>query len=129
MTPKQTVLSFWEAMQRNDFHKASNWLAVDFEGFWPQSAELISGRSNFADINSFYPANGKWHFEINSIMCEGSKVVTDVSVTDGINKARAITFHTVKNGLIEKQVEFWPDDFEAPMWRAQWVKIMANNVN
>jgi hypothetical protein len=93
-------------MQRNDFHKASNWLAVDFEGFWPQSAEHISGRSNFADINSFYPANGKWHFEINSIMCEGSKVVTDVSVTDGINKARAITFHTVKNGLIEKQVSF-----------------------
>ena len=45
-------------MQTNDFAKASEWLSPDFEGFWPQSGELIVGRDNFAAINSYYPANG-----------------------------------------------------------------------
>ena len=126
MNPKEIVLSFWEAMQSNDFYKASEWLSEDFEGFWPQSAELIIGRSNFAEINACYSTNGKWLFEINSIICDGSKVVTDVSITDGAQKARAITFHTVENDFICKQVEFWPDEYDAPKWRSKWVKILKN---
>ncbi|MCH8530274.1 MAG: nuclear transport factor 2 family protein [Saccharospirillum sp.] len=122
MTPENVVVAFWEAMQSNDFEKASEWLSVDYEGFWPQSSELISGRENFVAINSHYPANGKWHFVMNSIVCENDTVVTDVSVTDGVIRARAITFHTVRDGLIHKQVEYWPDDFPAPEWRRQWVK-------
>jgi len=124
MNPKEIVLSFWEAMQSNDFYKASEWLSHDFQGSWPQSSEIIIGRSNFAEVNTCYPANGKWLFEINSIVCEGSTVVTDVSITDGVQKARAITFHTVESGLITKQVEFWPDEFDAPQWRSKWVKIL-----
>lgn len=122
MNSKAVVLSFWEAMRSNDFYKASEWLSEDFEGVWPQSAELILGRKNFAEINSFYPAQGRWEFQTNSVICEGHQVVTDISITDGVQKARAITFHTVENGLIRKQVEFWPDDYEAPKWRANWVK-------
>ncbi|MGC5428803.1 nuclear transport factor 2 family protein, partial [Aeromonas veronii bv. sobria] len=102
------------------------WLSLDFEGFWPQSGELILGRDNFVAINTFYPANGLWLFEIHSVVCEGSTVVTDVSVTDGVQKARAITFHTIENGLISKQTEFWPDEMPAKGWRAKWVKIVSN---
>lgn len=122
MNSKEIVLSFWEAMRSNDFNKASEWLSEDFEGIWPQSSELILGRKNFTEINSYYPAHGKWEFEINSVVCEGTQVVTDVSITDGVQKARAITYHTIENGLIRKQVEFWPEDYEAPEWRAKWVK-------
>ena len=124
MKSKEVVIAFWEAMKSNDFSEASNWLAENFEGFWPQSSELIIGRENFAAINSCYPAHGKWLFDVNSIECENDTVVTDVSITDGVQKARAITFHTVENGLICKQVEFWPDDFEAPDWRSKWVKLV-----
>ena len=124
MKSKEVVIAFWEAMKSNDFSEASNWLAENFEGFWPQSSELIIGRENFAAINSCYPAHGKWLFDVNSIVCENDTVVTDVSITDGVQKARAITFHTVENGLICKQVEFWPDDFEAPAWRSRWVSVV-----
>ncbi|MEZ8018101.1 nuclear transport factor 2 family protein [Vibrio splendidus] len=127
MTPKQVVLGFWDAMRSNDFSKASEWLAEDFEGYWPQSSELTVGRDNFTAINAEYPANGVWEFTLNSIVCEGDTVVTDVSVTDSVLKDRVITFHTVDNGLIQKQTEFWPDSFEAPEWRSQWVKVVTNN--
>ena len=123
MNPEQVVLSFWEAMNSNDFKKASEWLSEDYEGFWPQSSELIAGRDNFAAINSHYPAHGPWQFVINSLICDCDRVVTDVSVTDGVLKATAITFHTVQQGQIHKQVEYWPEDFPAPEWRKAWVRM------
>ncbi len=123
-TPKDVVLAFWDAMRTNDFEQASRWLSEDFEGYWPQSSELIRGRADFAAINSQYPANGQWRFELNAIVCEGDRVVTDVSVTDGKERARAITFHTVEHGLITKQTEFWPDPMEAQAWRSRWVTIV-----
>ncbi|MDN3681305.1 nuclear transport factor 2 family protein [Vibrio tapetis subsp. quintayensis] len=121
MDAKQVVLAFWQEMQSNDFEKASLWLSEDFEGIWPQSNERVLGRDNFTAINTQYPANGRWHFQINSVVCEMAQVVTDVSITDGVQKARAITFHTVSGGRICKQIEFWPDDYDAPEWRAKWV--------
>lgn len=124
MQAKETVLAFWEAMKSNDFVKASQWLSEEFEGYWPQSGELTKGRENFVAINTFYPAEGKWQFEIHSVVCEGNQVVTDVSITDGVQKARAITFHTVVNGLIASQKEFWPDSMPPQEWRSKWVKIV-----
>jgi len=123
MKAKDVVIAFWESMNTNDFEKASLWLSEDFQCFWPQSAEVIKGRENFEAINTNYPSQGKWQFEINAIVCEANQVVSDVSVTDGHIIARAITFHTIENGLISKQVEFWPDNYEAPEWRRKWVEI------
>ncbi|MCG7488229.1 nuclear transport factor 2 family protein [Vibrio sp. Of14-4] len=123
MDAKSVVLAYWEAMNSNDFHQASTYLSIDFEGFWPQSNELICGRDNFSAINSAYPSNGQWSFIINSLVCEVERVVTDVSVSDGVQKERAITFHTVKNGLITRQTEFWPDAMEPQPWRSDWVTI------
>lgn len=124
MNAKEVVSAFWKAAESNDFYKTSEWLSEDFECFWPQSCELIVGRTNFAEINTNYPANGTWTFHINSIICEDNRVVTDVDVSDGTIIARAITFHTVENELITRQTEFWPDDFHAPAWRRQWVRIV-----
>ena len=44
MNSKEVVLAFWDAMKTNDFAKVSEWLSPDFEGFWPQSGELIVGQ-------------------------------------------------------------------------------------
>ncbi len=124
--PRQVVESFWKSMRTNDFYAAGRWLADDFECHWPQSSEVICGRDNFAEINSRYPAKGQWQFDLVSIVCDGDTVVTDVKVTDGDVRARVITFHVVGNGLIKRQTEFWPDPFEPPAWRRQWVKLPAD---
>ncbi len=123
MTPKDVVSAFWDARATNDFAAASLWLAPDFQGFWPQSKEQIKGRNDFAAINTAYPAAGRWQFDVQAIVAEGDTVVTDVAITDGAINTRAITFHTVKDGLITHQREYWPDDYPAPAWRAQWVTV------
>ena len=94
----------------------------DFILEWNQSGERIRGRENFAKLNTAYLTQGIWHFTINSIVTEGNLVVSDVSVTDGIRNSRVITFSTIRDGKIWKQVEFWPEPFEAPEWRVQWVE-------
>ena len=126
MHAKDVVLAFWDTMGTNDFHQASAWVTADFECLWPQSAERIVGRHNFAELNAHYPATGRWLFHLNAIVAEDDQVVTDVSITDGVQQARAITFHTVRDGLICKQVEFWPDPYPAPAWRAQWVERVTS---
>lgn len=124
LSPKHIVEQFWKKMQTNDFHAAAELLHDDFRLEWPQSGEAIEGRKNFAEVNTNYPASGKWRFTINALVAEGEEVVSDVSVNDGAVTARAITFSTVREGKIARQIEFWPDPFEAPAWRAGWVVKM-----
>ncbi|ENC6720794.1 nuclear transport factor 2 family protein [Vibrio harveyi] len=122
MTEKDIVLNFWKVMASNDFYAAAELLAPDCEVVWPLTKEVIRGRKNFAQLNSAYPAEGEWTFTIERIVSDGELVVTDVIVSDGVRSDRAITFHTVRDGLIRKQVEYWPEEYAAADWRAKWVE-------
>jgi ketosteroid isomerase-like protein len=122
MNSKQVVEQFWTTMGTNDFYAAASLLHDEYLLEWPQSGERIHRRENFAAVNTAYPAEGLWRFTINQMIVEGDTVVTDVSVTDGKRQDRAITFSTVRDGKIWRQVEFWPEPFEAPEWRKQWVE-------
>jgi len=124
MNNKQIIENFWASMAANDFYATAQLLHDEYLLEWPQSGERIHGRDNFAAINTNYPAKGKWQFTINHIVAEGDVVVTDVTVTDGKTIGRAITFSTLRDGKIWRQVEFWPDAFEAPAWRAKWIEKM-----
>ena len=105
---------FWELMATNDFRSAGSVLADDFVLEWPQSNERIRGRDNFAAMNEEYPAQGRWQFTINRIVGADNEAVSDVSVTDGVQKARVISFFTVRDEKIAGMVEFWPEPFPAP---------------
>ncbi|CAH1546449.1 Polyketide cyclase [Vibrio rotiferianus] len=122
MTEKEIVLNFWKAMEGNDFFAAAECLTPDCEVIWPLTKEVIRGRKNFAELNSAYPAEGEWTFTIERILADGEQVVTDVVVSDGVRSDRAITFHTVCEGLICKQVEYWPEEYAAAQWRSKWVE-------
>ena len=124
MKSKELIEQFWQTMESNDFYAVAQLLHDDFVLEWVQSGERIRGRENFAKLNTAYPTQGTWHFTINSIVADGDEVVTDVSVTDGTLSDRVITFSTIRDGKIWKQVEFWPEPFSAPEWRTEWVEKM-----
>jgi SnoaL-like domain len=112
-TAVELVEGFWQLMMSNAFRSVGVVLADDFVLDWPQSNERIRGRENFAAMNEQYPAHGHWQFTINRIVGNDTEAVSDVSVTDGVQKARAISFFTIAHGKISNIVEFWPDPFEA----------------
>ena len=119
---KQVIEAFWATMQTNDFKAAGEFLHDEYLLEWPQSGERIRGRANFIAVNENYPAHGRWEFIVHRILAEGQEVVSDVEVTDGVIRGRAITFSTIRDGKIMHQIEFWPDPFEPPEWRAEWVE-------
>jgi ketosteroid isomerase-like protein len=124
---RATVERFWSLMASNDFASAAEVLAgEDFVLEWPQSKERIRGAANFARMNAEYPAHGRWTFEVHRIVDGGEhEAVSDVSISDGVQHARAISFFTVAGGRITRLVEYWPEPYAAPANRAHLVEPMA----
>ena|SRR6185369_1808192 len=116
------IAKYWELMKSNDFRSVGAVLSDDFVLEWPLSNERIRGRDNFSSMNEEYPAHGRWQFTINQMVGNDAQAVTDVSVTDGVQKARVISFFTIEEGRISKMVEFWPDKYEAPTNRKHLVE-------
>ena len=119
---ESVVRHFWELMSSNDFASVGEVLADSFVAEWPQSNERIRGRSNYAHINSEYPAHGRWVFTLHQLVASDEQVVTEVSITDGVQRARAISFFTVEKGKITRMLEYWPEDYPAPANRAHLVE-------
>jgi ketosteroid isomerase-like protein len=111
-------------MGTNDFSAVGAVLADDFVLEWPQSNERIRGRERFARINSEFPAKGRWVFAINRIIGGEIEAVTDVAVTDGSRRDRAISFFTVRDGKITRIVEYWPEPYAAPANRSHLVEAI-----
>jgi limonene-1,2-epoxide hydrolase len=124
MSAIEIVEEFYRRMNTNDFRLASQMLSDDYILEWPQSKERIYGRDNFAAMNEEYPASGRWSFTINRIVGNATEAVSDVSVSDGTQQARAITFTTVQDDKIIKQVEYWPDTYDPPENRKHLVVRM-----
>ena len=122
VTATDVAREFWRLMATNDFHSVAAVLAPEFVVEWPQSNERIRGAERFARMNSEYPAHGRWQFTIHRIVSSESEAVSDVSVTDGVQNARVISFFTVAQGKVTRLVEFWPEPYPAPANRAHLVE-------
>ena len=109
-------------MATNDFVAVGAVLADEYVLEWPQSNERIRGRGNLAAMNAAYPAHGPWVFTAHRIFGNETEAVSEVTVTDGNQRARAISLFTVGGGRITHQVEYWPEPYPAPDNRRQFVE-------
>lgn len=121
-TAVDTAREFWRLMASNDFSSVSAVLAPDFVVDWPQSNERIRGAQRFAEMNQTYPSHGPWTFTIHRLFGAGSEAVSDVTVSDGVQSARALSFFTVVQGKVTQMLEFWPEPYTAPSNRAHLVE-------
>jgi ketosteroid isomerase-like protein len=120
------VQRFWKLMGSNDFAAVGNVLGDHFVCEWPQSNELIRGREAFAAANSDYPTQGRWTFDVQRVVADGALVATDVVVANDAVTARAVSFFTVRSGVIEHLREYWPDDYPAPPGRAHLTEPLVS---
>jgi ketosteroid isomerase-like protein len=123
----ELVRDFWARMAGNDFATLAPLLAEDFSLDWPQSNERIRGPANFIQMNTDYPAAGPWRFTVNSVVGGNGQAVSDVTVTDGVQIAQAISFFTIHAGKITRIVEFWPEPYDAPANRRHLVEPITTS--
>ena len=121
-TAVEITREFWRLMATNDFSLVAAVLAPEFTLEWLQSKERIRGAEAFARMNSEYPANGPWKFTINRLVGSEAEAVSDVTVADGVQIARAISFFSITQGKVTNIVEFWPEPYAAPTNRAHLVE-------
>ncbi|WP_395795471.1 nuclear transport factor 2 family protein [Aquimonas sp.] len=118
------VREFWRLMATNDFQAVAAVLSDDFVLDWPQSNERIRGAARFCQMNQEYPAHGHWTFTIRRLVGAELEAVSEVSVTDGVQSARAISFFTVAGGKIVRIVEYWPEPYAPQANRAHLVETL-----
>jgi limonene-1,2-epoxide hydrolase len=117
------VERFWAAMQRNDCAAAAEVFVPDIAIDWPCSGERIIGRANFVALQERYPTTtGRWVFDLHRLVSDRRTTVSEVTVSDGVQSARVITFSEVADGRIIRHVEYWPTAYEPPADRADLVE-------
>ncbi|WP_404405884.1 nuclear transport factor 2 family protein [Pelagibacterium halotolerans] len=117
---------YWRRMNTNRWALAGELFAPDFEIVWPQSGEVISTLDNFVALNENYPASGPWTFTVHRLIGSGRQAASETLVSDGSVETVALSFFECADDKISRLTEYWPEAFEAPEWRAQWVERMID---
>jgi ketosteroid isomerase-like protein len=125
MDSAQVIEQLWSRMQARDWAGVSALLAEDVVVEWPVSAERIVGRENYLSVNSEYPDG--WSIRTLRILAgaDGEQVVSEVEVPqEGVGVFRAVSFWTVREGLVTAGREYWtsPGLDPSPSWRAPYVE-------
>lgn len=119
-TSAELAREWWRRLSTFDFTGAGELLAPDVVVEWPVSGERFRGRDDVVAINEAYP--GRWRAEIVRLVADGDVCVTEANVTDGRETNIAVSFFTVRDGLIQTLREFWPEPYPAPEWRKRWAE-------
>jgi ketosteroid isomerase-like protein len=122
VSPREVVESFWAAMAANDWDRAAALFADDATIDWPCSGERMASPEAWAEVQRRYPAAGQWRFDVHRLLVDGDVAVSEASVTDGKQTARVIAFSEVDGDRIARQVEYWPEPYGPPRWRAGLVE-------
>ena len=121
-TNRQLVVELWERMGHLDFAGAGELLHDDYVCEWPQSNERIRGRENFVALNANYP--GRWSTEVKRVIVQGDQAASEVVLTWENQTVAVVSFYKMLDGKIHREVDYWPEAYAAPAWRAQWVEQM-----
>lgn len=94
----------------------------DFVADMPQSGERIRGRDNMRALQRAFPPDTIPTFRVRRITGGG-----DVWTVEAVGDYGGRIFHVVvivelSDGKIIRETRYYPEPFEAPDWRAQWVE-------
>ncbi len=118
--PAEVARDWWSAIDRKDFSYAASLLDADAVVDWPLSSERLPSPEAWRIVNETYPGN--WNATVTDVVSNGDAVITTTTVADGGISVVAISRFTIRDGRITHLVEYWPETYAAPAWRAHLVQ-------
>jgi SnoaL-like domain len=88
---------------------------------YPQSGEVIHGRSNLQALRSHHPGRPSG-FAVRRIVGKGNLWVTEYVITYEGKRAYTVSIMEFRDGRVAHEIQYFADPFDAPAWRAQWVE-------
>jgi ketosteroid isomerase-like protein len=112
----------WTKMGAGDWDGVRALLADDFVQEWPQSRERIEGPDDAIAINRNFPG-GMPMMTFRRTTGSGDMAVLEAELRypDG-SVYQGVSVIEVRDGKVVREVDYFAQPFEAPQWRAQWVK-------
>ena len=121
MTDREVVVAFWTAMGASRFDDLPPLIGDVFVCDWPHTAERIVGRENFIEVQRIYPGAGS--ITIERLVEDGAgQVATQFRVAWDGTVVFAVSYFTLVEGRIAHLLEWWPEPYGPPAWRAHLVE-------
>jgi ketosteroid isomerase-like protein len=119
-----TAETLWRAIERRDWDAAAACLHEEYVQEWPQSGERIVGRDDALAINRNFPG-GVPRMTLRRAVGQGDLVATEVELryADG-SFYHGVSILEFRDGKVVRETDYFAQPFQAPQWRAQWVRRM-----
>jgi len=87
---------------------------------WPASREQVVGAANRREVYSHMPVLPK--VSNRRVFGGGDLWVVEATLTYGDKPFAAVLIFRLRDGKIATEIGYWAEPFDAPEWRAQWVR-------
>ena len=81
----------------------------------PQTSERITGRDDYLRFNQEYP--GDWQLHVTRLLADGTSASASLLCTIGGQQLVAVVFLELRDGLVARVTDFWPEPYDAPPGR------------
>lgn len=124
---REVVERYFSTMGARDWDAFAELLAADVVYEMPQTGERITGRAKFMQFNQEYP--GDWTITPTRLIVEGTTAAGSMNATVGRQPLVALAFFELRDGLIERVTDFWPETYEPPPGREHLVEPLEAAVD
>jgi hypothetical protein len=100
--------------------------AEEFVADMPQSNERIRGRDNMRELQRAFPPETMPKFTIRRITGAGDVWTVEAVGDYGGEIFQVVVIFEFRGGRIIRETRYYPQPFEAPPWRAQWVEPLPD---
>jgi hypothetical protein len=114
------VIAFAAALEHRDWEAFAALLAPAVVYELPQTRERIRGRERYVRFNAEYP--GDWHVEPQLVLGDSNNGCLLFRWTLDDDSMLAVAFFEVRDGLITKVTDLWPEPYEPPPGREHLVE-------
>ena len=91
---------------------------------YPQSGEVIRGRSNLQALRSHHPGRPSG-FSVRRIVGKDNLWITEYVIVYEGKRVYTVSIMEFRVGKVSHETQYFADPFNAPAWRVQWVEAAA----
>lgn len=114
----------WRRLGAREWDGARELMHDEYVQEWPQSGERIEGPDDALAVNRNFPG-GLPTMHLRRTSASGDIVVLEVELeyADG-SVYQGVSIMQVRDGKVLTETDYFAQPFDAPQWRAQWVRRM-----
>ena len=110
LATRDLVLLHWQLANAQDWEAFSRLLHAELVYEAPQSRERIRSPLGYVDFFATWPQ--PWRVEVLRCVADESSALTQISFISSAPPMMGLTIFDVKNGLIARVTDYWPDPYE-----------------